>query len=155
MAEGIRKMSSLLISDRLVAETIEILRHGGARNCETVVLWLGSSTGVGEVYRPEQVVDVDFFRLPEQSVRALMRHLRATRQRVLAQVHSHPAEAFHSKADDDWAIVRHEGALSVVVPHFAAHTDYQTFLSDAAMYRLNFADKWERVHGPEYLAIGS
>jgi len=35
---------------------------------------------------------------------------------VAAQVHSHPDEAFHSKGDDEWAIVRHEGALSIVVP---------------------------------------
>ncbi|MFM0356728.1 hypothetical protein PQR12_24810 [Paraburkholderia nemoris] len=148
-------MNSLLISDRLVARTVEILQQGGARNCETVVLWLGSSNEVREVYRPEQIVDVDFFRLPGESVRALMGHLRATHQRVLAQVHSHPGEAFHSKADDDWAIVRHEGALSFVVPVFAVHTDSGSFQDDVAVYQLSAADKWERVHAREHLIIGS
>src|SRR5471032_483416 len=146
-------MNSLLINEGLVARTVEILQLGGLQNCEAVVLWLGSSNDVREVYRPEQVVDVDYFRLPTQSVRSLMAHLRATRQRVLAQVHSHPGEAFHSRADDKWAIVRHEGALSFVLPRFAAHTDAGTFQDDAAVYRLSAADKWERVHAHEYLII--
>jgi hypothetical protein len=148
-------MNSLRVIDRLVARTVEILQQGGAQNCETVVLWLGSSNEVREVYRPEQIVDVDFFRLPGESVRALMGHLRTTRQRVLAQVHSHPGEAFHSRADDKWAIVRHEGALSFVLPEFAAHTDAGTFQDDAAVYRLSAADKWERVHAREHLIIGN
>jgi hypothetical protein len=148
-------MNSLRIIDRLIARTVEILQQGGAQNCETVVLWLGSSNEVREVYRPEQIVDVDFFRLPGESVRALMGHLRTTRQRVLAQVHSHPGEAFHSRADDKWAIVRHEGALSFVLPEFAAHTDASTFQDDAAVYRLSAADNWERVHAREHLIIGN
>jgi hypothetical protein len=37
---------------------------------------------------------------------------------LIAQVHSHPNEAYHSEADDEYAIVTAEGGLSFVVPNF-------------------------------------
>lgn len=36
----------------------------------------------------------------------------------VARIHSHPAEAFHSRADDANPSLTHEGALSIVVPFF-------------------------------------
>lgn len=36
----------------------------------------------------------------------------------LARIHSHPAEAFHSRTDDDNPVLTHDGALSIVVPFF-------------------------------------
>ena len=35
-----------------------------------------------------------------------------------ARIHSHPADAFHSPADDANPVLTHEGALSIVVPFF-------------------------------------
>ena len=68
------------------------------------------------------------FHIPPEGMTALYAELRHKRLMVAAQVHSHPQEAFHSKADDRWAIVRHEGALSLVVPHFAQATTLDRFL---------------------------
>lgn len=68
---------------------------------------------------------------------------------VAAQVHSHPREAFHSKADDRWAIVRHEGALSLVVPNFAIGTMVSTFLDDTKVYRFSASAQWVEVPRPE------
>nr|BFE63687.1 hypothetical protein GCM10020063_082130 [Dactylosporangium thailandense] len=39
-------------------------------------------------------------------------------ERFLVRVHSHPAEAFHSAADDRNPALTFRGALSVVVPYF-------------------------------------
>lgn len=36
----------------------------------------------------------------------------------VARIHSHPAEAFHSAADDANPALTHQGALSIVVPFF-------------------------------------
>lgn len=36
----------------------------------------------------------------------------------VARIHSHPAEAFHSRTDDRNPILTHDGALSIVVPYF-------------------------------------
>jgi hypothetical protein len=39
---------------------------------------------------------------------------------LAAQIHAHPGQAYHSGADDQLALVRLPGALSIVVPDFAA-----------------------------------
>ena len=64
---------------------------------------------------------------------------------VAAQVHTHPAQAFHSEADDQWAIVRHVGALSLVVPYFAKDTRVASFFDDVALFRLSSENAWCEV----------
>jgi hypothetical protein len=39
--------------------------------------------------------------------------------RLIAQIHSHPTDAYHSDTDDAFPIVTTEGGLSLVVPNFA------------------------------------
>lgn len=130
-------------------DTLTHLRAGGAKQCETVVLWLGNKhegiREIGEVYRPEQVVDVDYFLIPQEGMRSLMRHLKETRLQVLAQVHSHPEQAYHSKADDTWSIIRHVGAISIVIPFFASTTSKDNFENHAATYQLNDSNRWVEV----------
>jgi len=41
------------------------------------------------------------------------------REGVRLQVHTHPAEAFHSATDDEWPVVHMPGFLSLVIPNFA------------------------------------
>jgi len=42
------------------------------------------------------------------------------RDEILAgQIHAHPREAYHSPADDELAMIRLPGGLSIVVPGFA------------------------------------
>ena len=141
----------------VVVTTIDHLRTGGRQRCETVVLWLGRRNGdiaeVYEAYRPEQQVDIDYFRILPEGMRALMSRLRQTRMQILAQVHSHPEAAFHSRADDHWAIVRHEGALSLVVPDFAAGTSDDNFAEKAVAFRLDTDNAWKEVPFVDVLEI--
>lgn len=131
---------------------VEMLRHfheAGLRNSECVVLLLGRRVGakilVSEVWRPEQRAGKDYFEIPPRSMEALFARLRAGRLMIAAQVHTHPMEAFHSAADDRWAIIRHEGALSLVLPHFARNTSETTFLTDLASFHLSPRDSWEEI----------
>ena len=139
----------LTCSGAIVSQTLSCLQAGGADNCETVVLWLGRrSKGdqvVVEVFRPQQNVDVDLFHIPPEGMRSLLAHLRDRRLQILAQVHSHPRLAFHSKADDEWAIVRHLGAISIVIPWFAARTTTSSLLRDAAAFELDDNNEWKQV----------
>ena len=64
---------------------------------------------------------------------------------VAAQVHTHPQEAFHSPADDHWAVLRHVGALSLVLPCFARDTTADTFVEQAKVYSLTQADEWDEI----------
>jgi hypothetical protein len=42
-------------------------------------------------------------------------------EEILAgQIHAHPSDAYHSPADDQLAMIKLPGGLSIVVPHFAS-----------------------------------
>ena len=143
-------MSTLSCSPTHLARTVDLLRRGGSPEAERVVLWLASTkplrcSPVLEVYEPEQVTAKDFFYIPPVSMRHLMGHLRERKLKVVAQVHTHPGEAFHSEADDEWAIIRHRGALSLVLPRFAEGVTASTFLASAKAYELSSANEWVLV----------
>ena len=133
----------------VVEKTLSHLREAGKRQCECVVLWLGrrreDEVAVTEAYVPLQVAREDMFHIPSDGMTAIQSHLRANRWMVAAQVHSHPAEAFHSRADDRWAIVRHEGALSLVVPRFASDTVATAFLDFTKVFRFSPNKRWVEV----------
>lgn len=139
-----------ILCPKLVAQTtLATLQRSGTRRKEGITLWLGrrteSSIEAVEAYEPAHIAEADFFRIPPQSMQALKEHLRRNRLIVAAQVHSHPMEAFHSKADDRWAIVRHVGAVSIVLPYFAQHISIDRFLSDAAVFQLDAMNRWAQV----------
>lgn len=129
----------------------------GYNNSERVVLWLARRAGehlrVEELFAPLQEADVDYFRIPREGMAWLLEHLRKTRLMIACQVHSHPDLAFHSRADDARAIVRHEGALSLVVPHFGLRSDIQTFVSDAAVFELTAGKRWVEILPGEMVSI--
>ena len=142
-------MNLITIHENQISETLRELQSAGRQHCERVVLWLGVRSGeeieIREVFVPEQYAERDFFRIPREAMLALMKHLRKTRYLIAAQVHSHPTLAFHSMADDRWAIVRHEGALSLVLPHFGLNTSEHAFVKDAAVFRLSPANEWVKI----------
>jgi len=148
-------MNTILVHSAIVADTLAILQKVGRRRSECVVLWLGKYGADGirieEVYKPGQVASRDIFRIPEDSMENLFLKLRAQKFIVAAQVHTHPKKAFHSYADDEWAIVRHAGALSLVIPFFAKNTSAATFVTDTAVFALSAQNEWIEV-GPEQIS---
>jgi proteasome lid subunit RPN8/RPN11 len=135
---------TLEISAETICETIRLLRAAGRREC--VLLWLGQrEDGVQriiDVFKPTQESYIDYFEIPRAGMVELMDRLRSKSLYVASQVHTHPGAAFHSPTDDRWAIVRHVGALSVVIPRFARTTTPANFLQQAAVYQLNPANRW-------------
>lgn len=142
-------MTTVKCSSQIIEESIAVLRKGMVRGEERVILWLGrdqpNAYRIAEIYEPEQVTDVDYFRIPPESMRALMSHLRKNRLKIIAQLHTHPGRAFHSLADDRWAIIRHVGALSLVLPYFAAKTTPKNFLDEVMTYELSPVNEWLHV----------
>jgi hypothetical protein len=63
---------------------------------------------------------------------------------LIAQIHSHPTEAYHSGTDDEFPIATTLGCISIVIPDFAC----QPFsLSHCAIYRLNQYREWAYLEG--------
>ena len=144
-------MNAVICTRALLQTTIAVLRRGGERGEERVALWLSSAAhhkpaAIIEVYEPDQIAEVDYFRLPPVSMRSLLDHLRSTRRRIVAQIHTHPGRAFHSEVDAEWAIVRHVGALSLVLPYFAATTTFENFLEEVMTYEYSADGDW--MHCP-------
>lgn len=141
--------SIVVVSRDIVRTTVEELQHAGHVHQERVVLWLGRREAdvvtVQRVFVPIQQAAHDYFHIPREGMAALLTYLRQSRLQVAAQVHSHPYEAFHSQADDLWAIIRHVGALSLVVPSFGLRTTAETFVNDAAVYELLPDNQWHHV----------
>lgn len=133
----------------LLSFTLTSLSGDGALGRESVMLWLGRRSAsrivVVEAFRPEQWARADVFRIPQQSMAAIMQRLRERDLMIAAQIHTHPAEAFHSAADDAWAIVRHEGAVSIVLPRFARAVTPNSFFRDAATYVCSDRGSWRQA----------
>ena len=141
------------VKREFVDTTLEILQQAGKECRECAVLWLGQAQGsvttVQQVFVPIQDATDDYFRIPREGITALLRQLRTARLQVAVQVHSHPCEAFHSPADDTWAIIRHAGALSLVVPYFGRRTTTDTFTQDTVVYELCFNNQWCHIPATE------
>ena len=86
------------------------------------------------------------FHIPRQGIEQILKICRVEGVRLVAQVHSHPREAFHSLADDRWAIPRQVGALSIVLPYFAVGISEETFFELAAVFTLSTTNSWDQVN---------
>jgi hypothetical protein len=143
---------SLSVSSAILEETLAALRS--SKDTESVALWLAKNSERGSVnrcYVPEHVARADMFQLTPKGMSELRRTLRENRLFIAAQLHTHPFEAFHSKADDRWALIRHLGALSIVLPNFAQSTTGATFASDSAVYVMTEDGRWSKVPLHEHL----
>lgn len=145
------------ITEEQLAETSRSLQVFGAKGCEGFVLWLGKIEGnrcaVESVLTPPQnsiksEEGVGYF-ITNETLLSLNKHLSATGLRLLAQVHSHPQEAYHSPMDDRYCIVTQEGGFSVVVPYFGFKT---THIYEWAIYRLGNGT-WHRLKNRDITSI--
>lgn len=145
--------SQLRVPSQVVTATLTSLQAAGRRNAEGLVLWLGRRADgridIVEAFVPEYESDCDYFYISPESMKAILAHLRNTGTFLAAQVHSHPADAFHSLADDERAIVRHRGALSIVIPRFGSTTTVDTFLDDAAIFCLSRENLWMELNAQD------
>lgn len=144
---GKKQLISLKISRVLIHQSLVSLKD--SPNKEKVLLWLGKRSADGytvdEVFTPIQITEADYFKIPEHGMDELMSKLRITQKMLVAQIHTHPEMAYHSVADDEWAIVRHQGAYSLVIPHFCSTTSVHNFIENVATFALSIDNSWIEV----------
>lgn len=146
-------MTHLVVGTSIITGTLSELKRSGSVKKEGVVLWLGHRHGervhVVDTVVPEHYAESDVFRIPHRAILTLIEYSSSRGLVVAAQVHSHPKQAFHSPADDRWAIVRHVGAVSIVIPWFARTTTVESYWHDAAVFCLSRANTWDEISGME------
>ena len=135
-----------------VRETVKAIQSAGRDGYELFVLWSGrvdiNIFTVDTVHIPEQTsyklesglcVRVDGEELHKLNV-----WLYRSQQIIGVQVHSHPADAYHSLTDDAYPIATLEGSLSVVLPYFG-WDGWESV--GVATYRLE-SGRWREVTSP-------
>jgi Prokaryotic homologs of the JAB domain len=146
----------VLVARELVDATRDKLREAGEHGYEGMALWAGVQDGerfeVEALYVPRQkaertreglLVAVDGEELFRLNV-WLFEH----GMRLIAQIHSHPTEAYHSETDDTFPIMSQAGGFSLVLPDFAVRA---FDLEEIAVYRLFEESGWVLLTTAEIL----
>jgi hypothetical protein len=134
---------------KVLAASAVALRTQSAGRIESVVLWQGSLIDrdvavVHELVVPHQVAGPLHFNVPLEERLRLIDVVSAAGQIILAQLHTHPREAFHSAVDDRLAIPQHIGGISIVIPNFGIGWDGD--LAATSVNRHQGGARWEELH---------
>ena len=126
------------------------LRAVGRRGYEGMALWVGKRLGsvfvVEETIIPKQqghqtplgvYVEVGGDELHRINV-WLYEH----EMELIAQLHSHPTDAYHSSTDDEFPIATTVGSVSIVLPNYAVDP---FAVGNCAVYRLSQDNVWEEL----------
>lgn len=115
-------LKHLRIPRAIIAETELHLQRHALVNEEGLVVWSGVLEKDARIVRtclhPRQrctVVGVD---VPIEEAQRINEVLNEMDETLLAQIHSHPGDAFHSYTDNNFAITFTLGFVSIVVPFF-------------------------------------
>ena len=146
-ATGFLDLKAVHVPRSLADAAQQHLRAVGRHGNEGFALWIGRRDGhdfrVDETVIPEQrglqsatgvcvtVGSDELFRINK--------YLYATGRQLVAQLHSHPTDAYHSETDDSFPIATTAGAFSLVIPDFAVRP---FSLDECAVYRLVPGDGW-------------
>jgi hypothetical protein len=107
---------------RMIDETFATFRSCGAGQRECKLYWASSwadPTHLSEVIHPRHSSNRYGVTLDSGWINALWLDLARRGLGVRVQVHTHPAEAFHSPTDDAFPLIHEAGFLSLVIPDFA------------------------------------
>lgn len=155
---SLTEITSVLLPVAVTRKTQAHLSAVGRQGLEGLALWTGVPEGktfhIREAIIPRQqgissseglLVHVE-----GEELHRINLHLFRSGQRLIAQVHSHPREAYHSSTDDEYAIATALGCLSLVVPDFA----YLPFsLENCAVYRLSKPSWWTGGQGAKWKRV--
>ncbi len=147
-------VESVRVPRELALETHDRLRLIGRQDLEGFALWAGVLEDgifiVTHVRIPEQAGlrtdDGVLVAVGSDELHRLNVWLYEEGLTLIAQIHSHPTDAYHSETDDALPIVTTLGGLSLVVPFFARAT---FSLDDYAVYRLMPHEGWTELAADE------
>lgn len=147
---GFTNIDKISISKRHLSTAFDFLNYAGRNGVEAVSLFAGYEEGntflVKEVIIPKQLsyilVQGLMYAVEGEELHRINVWLYENKMKLIAQIHSHPNEAYHSAADDRFPIVDTYGGVSIVVPNFATG---MISLNDWAIYRLSLDKTWDEL----------
>lgn len=129
------RIGVFLIPKRILDETLAYLRNHGRSNYEGFMCWSGIIVDDYDalvkscIYpRLSELSDYGFLRaeIKLKSVFDIGQQVYDKQEFLLAQLHTHAFEAFHSYVDDSFPISHKPGFISIVVPFFARRKFYNS-----------------------------
>lgn len=124
------------------------------RRHEGIAYLLGRSDGIvtlaTTVFVPAARTTRGSFFVEPRSMAACMQAAAAYELQVVAQVHTHPGQAYHSDGDVEGAKIRYAGYASVVLPDYGARLPR---LDDAAVYVWTAAGCWSELAKDDVIII--
>ncbi len=124
VSERPTRLDALLVPRTIVNATTAHLRASGEHGCEEFAFWSGRLIDgrigiVTRVFRPRSSQSRGHVTIDDDAQLLAMTDLvHEHDELVLCQLHTHPADAFHSPADDEGALTDEIGFLSLVLPQF-------------------------------------
>lgn len=151
---GFLDIEEFVFTKNSLKEAYDFLGEVGLKSFEAVALF------AGEINQKQAIVKVVICPLQESSrsldgllytvggeeLHKINMWLYKNKMKLIAQIHSHPTEAYHSETDDKYPIMSTLGGLSIVVPNFAG--DQLNHL-DWAYYRLFPECTWKELSQKE------
>jgi hypothetical protein len=129
----------------LLKETFAHFRDCGRGRRECQSLWLSPWDTPGTITRvvhPKHRSHVGGYVVDDAWLNAFWVELAEINMGVRVQVHTHPAEAFHSASDDAFPIIHRAGFLSLVIPNFATGP---VGFDDAYLTEIQGDGSWKEV----------
>ncbi len=145
--KGFLGVKTIVVPRAAVAEAHAHLSRVGRAGFEGFALWAGILEGrrfmVREIVIPTQkgikAENGVCVRVESEELHRINVWLYEHGYTLIAQVHSHPTDAYHSETDDEYPIVTTLGGISIVVPDFAQRS---FALEECAVYRLMPGEGW-------------
>jgi len=124
-------------------KTLEFFRKFGEKFLETLALWVGIELSdvfkIKEVWFPNQENSIISYYVSDIDVHLINVKLNKMKYSAIAQIHTHPDNAYHSQIDDQYPILVLPGSFSIVVPDLG-NISLNKILNEMAIYRLISGD---------------
>ncbi|KWV60496.1 hypothetical protein AS156_29405 [Bradyrhizobium macuxiense] len=110
----------------------------------------GAVTLAVAVFAPEAQTTAGSFHVPTRAMVPCMQAAARFELQVVAQVHTHPGQAYHSDGDVDGAKIRYPGYASLVLPDYGRHLPS---LAGSAAYFWQKSNGWMVLSDDDIIII--
>ena len=133
------KIKLILLPINVLEETLRTFKEYGKECLEAFAMWVGKEKNtnfiIKDVWIPTQYNTILSYYVPDIDVHKINVEMNKKEYSAIAQLHSHPENAFHSCIDDNNSILTLPGSFSIVVPDFG-NISIRDSLNKMVVYRL-------------------
>ena len=151
---GFQGISKIIIPSECIKKAYELMRSAGECRVEGVALFAGYEKDC-DFYTSQTIIPKQtayrlelglLYAVDADELHRINVWLYENNLSIIAQIHSHPNEAYHSGTDDAYPIVATKGGISIVVPRFAIDP---IDINNCAVYRLSSKNCWVKLSQSE------